>query len=183
VTEPELADAALVARVLEGRSGAFRALVDRHHAACARFAWRMLGDRHDAEDAVQETFVRVHQALGVYDERQQFRSWLFRILVNQCRSLARGRVRRDRRFVQDPEAGARHGVGSGEHDADIRDALQVALGRVEPLLREAFLLRYGEELGYEEIAEVTGASVSALKMRVKRARDTMRPGLEAMFRA
>lgn len=176
-------DAALVVRTLDGDAGAFRQLVDRHYGSCARYAARMLGRREDAEDAVQETFVRIHRALGSYDERQVFRAWLWRVLVNQCRSLARSRGRRERWQAADLDGDARRVTSgaSSEADADLRDALQVALDGLEPLLREALLLRYGEELQYEEMARVTGAGVSALKMRVKRARDTVRPRLEEAF--
>ncbi len=174
-------DAALVARTLDGDAVAFRSLVDRHYASCARYATRMLGRREDAEDAVQETFVRVYRALGSYDERHVFRGWLYRVLVNQCRTLARGRTRRERWQVARDGADARS-ADEPAAGAELRDALQVALDGLEPLLREALLLRYGEELNYDEMARVTGAGVSALKMRVKRARDAVRPLLEDVIR-
>jgi RNA polymerase sigma-70 factor (ECF subfamily) len=170
-----------VTRVLEGDPTAFRILVDRHYAPCGRFAYRMLGQREDTEDVLQETFIRVYRALGSYQERETFRAWLYRILVNQCRSLGRRRVRTDRRFVRDDGAAEGHPGPSGEHDAEIRDALQRALERVDAPLREAFLLKYGEGFDYPAMAAMTGSSVSALKMRVKRARDAMRPELEAML--
>jgi len=179
----EASDGALIARVLAGEAEAFRRLVDRHYAPCGRFARRMLGHAQDAEDVLQETFIRAYRALGAYDERDTFRAWLYRILVNQCGSLARRRVRHDRAVVQDGLLAERQPARSREHDADIRDALQRALDKLEPLLREAFLLHYGEGLEYAEMAMITGASVSALKMRVKRARDTMRQELEETFDA
>ena len=181
VTDQGASDAALVVRVLDGEPAAFRALVDRYWSAGARYASRMLGNREDAEDALQETFVRVYRALGAYDERRTFRAWLYRILVNECRSLARRRARRDRRFVHDDGAAERVPSESAERDLDRRDALQRALDKIEPLLREAFLLKYGEGLEYEEISAFTDASISALKMRVKRAREAMRPDLEGLF--
>ena len=177
----EPSDAVLVARVVEGDPGAFRLLVDRHYAACGRFAYRMLGQREDAEDVLQETFVRVYRALGGYRERETFRGWLYRILVNECRSLGRRRVRSERRFVRDDGGAENHAGPSAEGVADLRDALQRALERIEPLLREAFLLKHGEGFDYPAMAEMTGVSVSALKMRVKRARDAMRPELEGML--
>jgi len=177
----EPSDAALVARVLEGDPTAFRVLVDRHYAACGRFAYRMLGQREDTEDVLQETFVRLYRALGSYEERESFRGWLYRILVNECRSLARRRVRRERRFVSDDGVAERRAGPSGDHDSELRDVLQRALDRVEPPMREAFLLKYGEGFDYPAMAAMTGSSVSALKMRVKRARDAMRPELEAML--
>jgi RNA polymerase sigma-70 factor (ECF subfamily) len=175
VTEPAEQDAALVTRALAGSEAAFRELVDRHYANCGRFAYRLLGQRQDAEDAVQETFVRMHHALNRYDERNTFRAWLYRILVRSCGNVARGRSRRWRRFVS---------VDAVEHpaapaaDGALRDALQRALELVDAPLREAFLLKYAEGFEYTEIAAITGASVPALKMRVMRARDAMRPALE-----
>src|SRR5688572_17317742 len=80
-----MTDAMLVRRVLEGDTAAFTTLVDRHAAACTRFAMRMLRNREDAEDATQESFLRAYRSLGRYEERQAFRTWLFQILVNRCR--------------------------------------------------------------------------------------------------
>ena len=174
-------DATLVTRVLEGDVAAFTEIVHRHYRDCARFAVRMLGDHHDAEDAIQETFLSAYSALGRYREQQTFRAWLFRILINRCRSVARMRRRRRQRFVEDgagPEAAA---PAAPERDPGLRDALQGALDSIEPRLREAFLLKYGEGLEYREMSELTGVGISALKMRVKRACRAMRPRLEAEF--
>ena len=78
-------DAADVQRVLAGDVEAYAALVDRYYDRCARFAIRMLGNRDDAEDALQATFLRAYRALNRYQERDRFSAWLYRILVNQCR--------------------------------------------------------------------------------------------------
>jgi len=95
-------DASIIARVLDGDADAYSELVRRYYAPCARFAFRMLGNRQDAEDAVQEAFLRAYRALGRYRERDLFRSWLYRILANQCRSAARRRHRHEGRL--DPDA-------------------------------------------------------------------------------
>ena len=90
-----MTDAELVVRVVAGDAGAFTNLVARHHSACLRYAAHVLGDRMEAEDVVQETLLRAYRSLGRYQERQQFRPWLFRILVNRCRTAAeRRRVQR-----------------------------------------------------------------------------------------
>lgn len=172
-----VSDAALVARAVLGDAGGFAELVDRHHPACARYARRMLGNAQDAEDVVQETFLRAYLALQRYREQDRFRSWLFRILVNQCRSHARRHAREARRLVVDTNADAAALPGTRAEDGP-DDVFQAALDALEPLLREALLLKYGEELAYEDMARVTGANVSALKMRVKRARDAVRPLLK-----
>src|SRR5262245_60704710 len=90
-----MTDAELVARVVAGDAGAFTDLVARYHAACLRYAAHVLGNRMEAEDVVQETLLRAYRSLGRYRERQQFRPWLFRILINRCRSaMSRRGVRR-----------------------------------------------------------------------------------------
>ena len=177
-----MTDAELVAKVLEGRAEAFATLVGRYHDGCARLAYRLLGNRQDAEDALQESLLRAYRALGRYREREMFRAWLYRILVNQCRTLGGRRGRQDRRFVHDPVALEGPSGDGQERRAEIRDAFQVALDQLEPRLREAFLLKHGEGLEYGEIAEITGVGVSALKMRVKRACDAMRPSLREALR-
>lgn len=171
-------DAELVARVLAGDRGAFSVLVERYEPDCLRFACRMLGNRHDAEDALQETFLSAYGALGRYREQQAFRGWLFRILVNRCRSVGRHRQRQQRQFVGDGQAHDAAAPTPPAGDPGLRDALQSALDSLEPLLREAIVLKYGEGLEYQEMTAITGAGVSALKMRVKRACEALRPLLE-----
>lgn len=164
-----MADPVLVRRVLDGDGRAFTALVDRHAAACLRFATRMLGSREDAEDATQEALLRAYRALGTYDERTVFRTWLFAILVNRCRTTLLRRARRERRVLTDDEAVDRAAASSEARSTELREELSSALERLDGDQREAFLLKHVEQLDYEEMAAVTGASISALKMRVKRA--------------
>ena len=167
-------DAADVQRVLAGDVDAYAALVDRYYDRCARFAVRMLGNRDDADDALQATFIRAYRALNRYQERDRFSAWLYRILINQCRSVASRRSHRERVFVHEEalllNAPDRTPVWSGDDD----DLVQRVLGELEPLLREAFLLKHIEEMSYEEMSALTGVGVSALKMRVKRACDRLR---------
>ena len=178
----EPTDAAMVARVLDGDPEAFGVLVDRHYDGCARYARRALGNQPDAEDAVQEAFLRAYRALPRYRERDAFRAWLFRILVNRCRTIGLAQGRRARRFVRDELAMNAASVPSHEGGADEQDELQRALDELDPPLREAVLLKHGEGLEYEEMSRITGVGISALKMRVKRGIDSIRPRLEASRR-
>ena len=175
-----MTDEELVRRTLAGDPDAYARLVDRHYDRCARYAFRMLGTREDAEDAVQETFLRAFRALARYEPRDAFERWLTSILVNQCRTLGARRTRLTRRFVRDDDALARaeapRWANVGEQPMD--DALQRALAGLEPLLREAFLLKHVEDMSYEQMEQVTGAGRSALKMRVKRACAALRAALE-----
>ena len=170
-----MTDAELVVRTRAGDPDALGTLVARHYDACWRFAYHMLGERADAEDVVQDSFLRAYLAIGRYDERDQFRGWLFRILTNQCRNALTSRGRRTRRFVQDEIAlesapAPPPGLATGVEDA----ALVRALNQLDPLQREALLLKYAEGLEYGEMSAMTGAGESALKMRVKRGSERLR---------
>jgi RNA polymerase sigma-70 factor, ECF subfamily len=173
-------DVGLAARAARGDTDAYALLVKHHHASCLRYAERMLGDEADAEDAVQDTFMRAFLAIGRFDDRVPFRAWLFRILVNRCRTVALQRTRRSRRFPNDEIAlvNARAPETSvGDRD----EAVRRAVDELDPLLREAFLLKYVEGMDYGDMSAALGAGVSALKMRVKRACDALRPRLREVY--
>lgn len=167
-------DAECVAEARAGKVSAQALLVQRHHAGCLRFARHLLGDDGDAEDAVQETFIRALAGLHRYEERDTFRAWLFGILVNRCRTAAARRARHRAHIVNDAAATHTAHVASGEAMVDTQRALVRALEGLDLNHREAFLLRVGEEMEYEELARLIGVGVPALKMRVKRARDHVR---------
>jgi RNA polymerase sigma-70 factor (ECF subfamily) len=166
---PDMTDGALVRAALEGDDRAFTTLVDRHAPACLRFAKRMLGEPADAEDAAQETFLRAFNALRTYDPDTPFRTWLFAILVNRCRTSLLRRTRRERRVVR-AETDVEYAASGDEARAfEFRDEIAWALATLPEDQREAFLLKHVEDLSYDEMVVVTGAGASALRMRVKRA--------------
>ena len=144
-------------------------------------ARRMLRNDADAEDVVQETFLRAFRAISRFDRGRVFRVWLFTILVNQCRTAATSRKRRQLRFSDDETALDRATDGRPTGVVEETSAVAAAVDRLDPLLREAFLLKYVEGMEYAEMATITGAGVSALKMRVKRACDALRPMLETIY--
>jgi RNA polymerase sigma-70 factor (ECF subfamily) len=159
-------DAQVIRRVISGDTEAFALLVDRYHGRCLRTALHLLGDADEADDAVQEAFVRAYRHLGAYRERDRFAAWMLRIVVNQCRTRSTYARRWTR--LDDPSsvlAATEHDSQRNETSAELMHALR-QLGADQ---REAIVLRFGEELSYEEMASVTGLGVSALKMRVKRA--------------
>ena len=175
-------DDALAETAASGSVDAFDALIRRHHEGCLRFATRMLRDPADAEDAVQEAFTRAFLARDRYDPRQPFRGWLFAILVNCCRTVGLQRRRRERRFASDDAALTRASVSVEPlEEDDTRHAVASLVAALDPLLREAFLLKYVEDMDYREMSAALGASPSALKMRVKRACDALRPRLRELF--
>lgn len=167
-------DAVIVARILRGDVEVFRVLVERYRDRYARYAVHMLGNREDAEEALQDAFTRAYRSLSRCEDPERFGAWLFRILVNRCRTIGARRGRRARTFVVDEVALLGAAV---EHPADRgawREEIDRALDRLRPEQREAFLLKYVEELGYDEMSQITGVGVSALKMRVMRACDRLR---------
>jgi RNA polymerase sigma-70 factor (ECF subfamily) len=169
----EATDAEYVRAAVAGDALAFAALVDRHAPACLRYATRMLGTREDAEDVTQETLLRAHRALNRYDSAMSFRTWIMSILINRCRTALLHRHRRTARVVLDEVAVSNAADESPVHGSDLREAIERALARIDPAQREAFLLKHVEMLTYEEMTAVTGAGISALKMRVQRACDRL----------
>src|SRR5690349_23648302 len=139
----------------------------RYRLRFGRYAFHLLGNESDAEEALQDAFTLAYRSLGRCRHPERFAAWLFRILVNRCRTLGTRRGRHDARRAPLELA---NGIGiahSAERDMH-REEIHRGLARLVPEQREAFLLKYVEELSYEEMAELTGAGESALKMRVKR---------------
>lgn len=179
-------DGELVAAVLAGEREAYTGLVRRHQAALYRHALGMVRDGDAAADLVQDAFVKAYTSLAQCQDPERFRHWAFRILRNRCLDYLKNRRRTDLSL----EDGAAHVAAPGDPDAelergDIRRSLEAALESLPEAQREAFLLKHVQELSYEEISDLLGASESALKMRVKRAREALqallgrsRPGVD-----
>ena len=178
-----MTDAALIGRILDGDVELYAVLVARYRDRYARFAVHMLGNREDAEEALQDSFVRAFRSLHRCVDRERFGAWLFRILVNRCRTAGARRGRAERTFVSGdgvmPEAVVHHSADR----AAWREEIARALMRIDGDQREAFLLKHVEDLSYEEMAELTGVGISALKMRVKRACDRLREQLQEVYSA
>lgn len=179
----ESSDASIVRRVLGGEVDAYAILVDRYFDHYVRFAIHLVGNREDAEEVVQDTFLRAYRALGRYEERERFGAWLLRILVNRARTVSAMGRRREKMFPEQidetlPEAAEAHPADR----AALREEMGRALAQLGADQREAFLLHYVEGLSYEEMSAVTGSGVSALKMRVKRSCERLREILQGVNR-
>ena len=177
----EVTDAVLVQRVLGGDVDSYATLVSRYRERYGRFAVHMLGNREDAEEALQDTFLRAYRSLATCDDPARFGSWLFRILVNRCRTAGGRRQRRDKTFVRDENALLE---AASDHPAERtawREEIDRALAKLDGDQREAFLMRHVEALSYEEMSQLTGVGVSALKMRVSRACERLRGMLQEVY--
>jgi RNA polymerase sigma-70 factor, ECF subfamily len=172
-------DHEVVRAVIDGDPESFATLLERYGDSCTRFAIHMLESRADADDALQGAFLRAFRALPKCREPRRFRSWLMQIVVNECRSFATRRTRRAKWFVQD-EAVLEHAEAPND-DFDLRDEIDRALALLPVPQREAFILRYADDMSYEEMSVVTGVGVSALKMRAKRACERLRELLDGVL--
>ncbi|MBK8276719.1 MAG: sigma-70 family RNA polymerase sigma factor [Nitrospira sp.] len=179
-------DAQLVARSLKQDHEAFGQLIDRHASAIVNLAYRMVGNRAEAEDLAQEAFLTAFKALSTFRADSKFSTWLYRIAVNKCKDWLRAK---------------RSGQGPYDVDADevldlyvaeertpeqllsqqqVGQELEQAIQRLPPLYREAFVLKHVEGLSYEEMEEILGVSGDTLKMRVYKGRLQLSRDLTAL---
>lgn len=166
----------LVQRALAGDREAFAGLVRAYQGPVYNLAYRMLGSPAEAEEAAQETFVRVYQRLATYDPQQKLSSWVLAIASHYCID----RLRR-RRLVSLPldEAPAQEAAEPAEAPelallAQERECeIQTLLASLPEAYRLVLVLRYWQDLSYEEMARLLGTSESAVKARLHRAREMM----------
>jgi len=168
----ELSDGTVVRRVLDGDIELFRVLVERYREQFGKYAVALVGDSDTAADAMQEAFIRAYRSLTSCRDPDRFGAWFHRILTNQCH---------DARAKQStPGSLDRLDLpGNDRTDApaeqtEIGDAISAALARLTPEQKEAFVMKHVDGRSYDEMAELTGVGVDALKMRVHRARDGLR---------
>ena len=173
--EGEATDAEVVRAVLAGDVERYAVLVRRYRDRYARYAARMLGSLDVAEDAVQDALVRAFDRLADCRDPDKFAGWLFLILRNRCFAERRRRRREGRPLEQRDENVAAPDRPDGEYEQLERlRALERALERLTPEQRDVFVMKHVEGLAYEEIGQLTGATVASLKMRMHRAYDRLR---------
>jgi len=188
-------DAAQVAQVLGGDSDAFRVLVDRHGRRLFRLAYRMTGNEHDAEEIVQDAFLRAFRRLERFESRSNFGTWLYRICAN-C-ALDRMRKQKSENSRREPAGNPEEGMPdaletaastapgpdrlamSGELGAGVR----TAMGSLSATERAAFVMRHVDGSSIEEIATTLDLSIGATKNTVFRAVQKLRKELEPMVAA
>lgn len=174
-------DNALVLRARNGDFRAFEILFERHRQLVFRFAYQMVPRRDDAEDIVQEAFVRAYQNLHRYRDEAKFTTWLLRIVSNLCTDQARMRNRRDA-LEQQEATGALIWMTQGEIEDPVGDlerdrraaVLRKALNALPVHHRQVIVMRDLEEREYSDIAEILGCTVGGAKLRVLRARRALR---------
>ncbi|MGO4884299.1 MAG: RNA polymerase sigma factor [Bryobacteraceae bacterium] len=186
----ELSDSVAVAQARAGDSGAFRVLVERHSRHLFRLAYRMTGHQQDAEDVVQETFLRAYRQLSKFDDRASFGTWLYRIAANCSLDLIRARKRRNTQEQAPAEEDALDPVQSLPDPAPAPDRLLLS-GEVErkvaavldglsEMERTAFVLRHYEGMCIDDIGRTLGVQPNAAKHSVFRAVQKLRRALEPL---
>jgi RNA polymerase sigma-70 factor (ECF subfamily) len=171
-------DENLVAAAIDGDVEAFAELSRRYRDQYTRFAVRMVGNRDEAEDVLQSAFIRAYRALDRCRDASRFGAWLYQIVANECRTYVIRRARRERRLVRDELQLHGASVDPRQEANEALEDVEYALATLDVDQREAFLMKHVEQLSYEEMAEITGDGISALKMRVKRACTRLRALLE-----
>lgn len=186
-------DSSLLARAQAGDVAAFEGLVARHRARVYGLALRMLNSPDDAAEVLQESFLSAYRNLQNFRGDAQFGSWVYRIAANH--SLMRLRHRRVVNQVEAPldepqfnERGSlieevsdfRDAEGAAM-DKELRGAIEQAAARLGGEYREVFVLKDLEGLSYEEIAELTGVTVAAVKSRLHRARLSLRAAIDRFY--
>jgi len=161
-----------------GANRAFAALVRRHQTRVLRVAGRMLDRRpQTAADVVQNTFLEIYRVLPRYQPRGQFRSYLFRVLLNQCRMAQRAaRTEARNRPVAEPPTEAPHEAQLLQRERERN--VEAALGRLSPKLRDVVLLRYSGDLSYDEVATTLAVPLGTVKRRLFDAMKQLRELME-----
>ena len=166
MTLPKQQERRLVERCLAGQPQAIEELVRRYHKLVFGLCLRMVGNRHDAEDLTQETFLRVFRHLRSWDPRRPFRPWLLAIAGNRCRSFLA-----QRRHQQEVPAVDWEPPPCSPNPVDeLHEEVLLGLRELRPQFRQAFLLFYEQELSYAEIAQVMDVPVGTIKTWIHRAR-------------
>ncbi len=183
----ELTDAAFVAKARAGDPDAFGVLVERHGRALFRLAFRMTGNEQDAEDVVQESFLRAYRQLSRFDERATFGTWLYRIAANYSLDLVRSRKRRSQQMVaadsegDDPVQALPSTDPTPERfalSAEVGNRVAEAMKELSGTERTAFVLRHFEGMCIEDVSRVLGCQPGAAKHSVFRAVQKLRRALE-----
>ena len=166
----------IVQRVLDGDHEAFAAIVQTYGKPVYNLMYRMTGNRNEADDLTQETFLRAFENLGRFDDRRRFFPWLYTVALNIARNH---RNRSPLALPSNMGMQDRANPESALQEQCSREQLQGCLNRLEPHEKEAVVLRYYQDLPFEEIAEILGISCSAVKMRVYRALKRIKGWMDA----
>ena len=172
-------DQLIIQRVLGGNRDAFKTLIQRYSDPLYRHALCMTGSPDVAEDILQLSFIKAYQHLA--EVRGRFDAWVFRIVANGCKDWLKN-IRRSHLSYDEDDQPSSYATPDEELDrTELRSDLDRALATLPASLREAFVMKHVEGRSYEEMADLLGTTVGALKMRVHRAREALQALLEEKY--
>ena len=183
-------DVDLMLRVKAGEAEAFNELMEKHQRTVVNLVFRFTGDAENAEDLAQEVFLRIYRAAPRYEPRAKFFTYLYQVTLNLCRN-AREKDQRRRTLsldsrpgdpdsswdIPDSEVGAEGQLQRQETAAQVQQAIQTLPAEQ----RELLILQRFQSLGYDELAQLTRQTVSAVKAKLHRARQALRRKLEPIL--
>jgi RNA polymerase sigma-70 factor, ECF subfamily len=179
VMDGDDADQLIIQRVLAGHRDAFRVLISRYSDPLYRHALCMTGSPDVAEDILQVSFIKAYQHLA--EVRGRFDAWVFRIVANGCKDWLKN-IRRSHLSYEEDDQPSTYSTPDEDLDrTELRTDLDRALAVLPASLREAFVMKHVEGRSYEEMADLLGTTVGALKMRVHRAREALQALLEEKY--
>jgi RNA polymerase sigma-70 factor (ECF subfamily) len=175
-------DLSVIEDVRAGNVRRFAEIVDRHRDRALTLAFRLLGNREEAEEAVQDAFLRCYRALERFRGESRFSTWFYRILYNRCLTLLGRRGEEEETSVPVDQAVLERVAAEGEESSALRllegremaDILQEETDRLPSQYRSALLLFYVQEMRYEEISEVLALPMGTVKSHLFRAREMLK---------
>lgn len=186
-SEEAAAEALLVEGLRAGEQEAYEKLLAQYQQPVFNLVYRLLEDSSEAGDVVQEVFLKVFRHIGSFRGQSSLKTWIYRIAVNEAHNHRRWFSRHSRHEVgleqPQPESGRSYqsvlpDPGRSPYEmalgAETRSLVEQALGRINPVFRDAVVLRDVEDLSYEEIAEVLNVSLGTVKSRILRGREALR---------
>jgi len=186
---PNEDDAAIIRRVLSGRTDDFAELVRRHQGKILRLCGSLLRNSGEAEDAAQESFIKAYQSLSRFQGTSSFYTWLYRIASNHCLTLLRSKSRKaseswDELLEKEGEKAQGLFLGGADHSDELagKELAGKLLESVRPEYRVVLSLREIEGLSYEEIAQALSCSIDSVKARLRRAREELAEKHATLFK-
>ena len=179
IVDQDNTDQLIIQRVLAGNRDAFKTLIQRYTDPLYRHALCMTGSPDVAEDILQLSFIKAYQHLA--EVRGRFDAWVFRIVANGCKDWLKN-IRRSHLSYDEDDQPSAYATPDEELDrTELRTGLDHTLATLPASLREAFVMKHVEGRSYEEMADLLGTTVGALKMRVHRAREALQALLEEKY--
>lgn len=166
---------AIIKRAQKGDAYAFEQILFRYEKKIFNYSYRLLGTRHDAEDATQETFVKAYKKITSFHSDQQFSPWIYKIATNTAYDILRKKQTRRENSLDDPKVDAAETIAElspykiMERTAD----LELALHQLKPIHKTVLSLYYWDDLPYQNIAEILNIPVNTVKTHIKRAKEQL----------